>query len=165
MLLRSLAAEPHASLGALLTKVNRSLRAGWIDGLSGSVHVGLVALADGAAEWVEAGPVTGVVVRARGAAEDLGAHAPPVGEDVDQEYESITIVLGDGDRIVALTDTLRDPTASVSAVLTDAREAASREALTRVLGRLDPVSSGGPDDADVSAAVMTRTTPPRINPI
>jgi len=81
MLLRSTAAEPHASLGALLTKVNRSLRAGWIEGLSGPVMVGLVALADGAAEWVEAGPVTGVVVRGRGSAEDLRANAPPLGEE------------------------------------------------------------------------------------
>jgi CRP-like cAMP-binding protein len=165
MLLRSAAAEPHPSLGAFLSKVNRSLRAGWIEGLSGTVLLGLAALADGAAEWVEAGPVTGVVARARGSAEDLSAHAPPLGEDLDHVYESRTIVLGDGDRIVALTDTHRDATASVSAVLGDMGVGGSRDALSRVLGHLDPVGTGGHDDADVSAAVLTRATPPRINPI
>ncbi len=165
MLMRSAASEPHASLGSFLSRVNRGLRAGWIEGLSGSVLVGLVALADGAAEWVEAGPVTGVVARVRGPAEDLSVHAPPLGEDVDHPYESITVVLNDGDRIVAFTDTHRHATSSVSAVLSEVRDGSSRDALDKLLGRLEPVGVAGTDDSDVSAIVTTRMTPPRINPL
>jgi CRP-like cAMP-binding protein len=164
MLLRSAAGEAHPTLGALLTKVNRSLRAGWIEGLSGSVMVGIVALADGAAEWVEAGPVTGVVIRIGGTAEDLNAHAPPVGQDSDRTYESRTIVLGNRDRIVLLTDTYRDPASALAAVLAEYGAAASRDALSRILAGLEPAASAGAGVSDLSAAVVTRVTPPRINP-
>ena len=166
MLVRGAVAEPHPSLGHLLTKVSRSLRAGWIEGLSGTVMVGIVALADGAAEWVEAGPVTGVVARARGSAEAMGSRAPALGEDGDWEYESRTVVLGNHDRIVMLSDTYRDAEEAVTSVLSGGGGTAggARDALSRVLAGLDPVASGGSDASDVSAAVITRVTPPRIQP-
>lgn len=158
LLLRSTAAESHPTLGALLTKVGRSLRAGWIEGLSGPVMVGLVALADGAAEWVEAGPITGIVVRGRGVAEDLSAHAPPVGEDADRSYESETLVLSEGDRIVAVTDTHADALRTVGSALVEGYVSNARDALSKVLGQLEPSPAGGPDASDVSATVITRTT-------
>jgi CRP-like cAMP-binding protein len=161
MLLRSAATEPYPSLGAMLTRVNRGLRAGWIEGLSGPVMLAMVALADGAAEWVQAGPVTGIVVRGRGAVEDSGEGAPPIGEDVDRIYDSSMIVLGQQDRIVALTDTHVDAARKVASVLTGAQIANSRGALATVLSGLEsaPDSSTGP--SDVSAAIITRITAPR----
>jgi CRP-like cAMP-binding protein len=157
MLLRSAAAEPHATLGAMLTKVNRSLKAGWIEGLSGPVMVGVVALADGAAEWVEAGPITGVIVRGRGTAEDLSVHAPPIGTDVERTYESTMIVLGQGDRVVALTDTHSQAAQTVSSVLAEGSVSHSRDALAKVLGALGAAADSGVDASDVSATVITRT--------
>lgn len=159
LLLRSAAAEPHATLGAMLTKVNRSLKAGWIEGLSGPVMVGIVALADGAAEWVEAGPITGVIIRGRGTAEDLSAHAPPIGEDPERIYESTMIVLGPGDRIVALTDAHADTVRTVASVLLDDHQSNARDALANVLDRVGVDSSGAEVPSDVSAAIITRTAP------
>ncbi|MGY8777263.1 MAG: cyclic nucleotide-binding domain-containing protein [Longimicrobiales bacterium] len=162
MLLRATAADPHPSLGALLTKVNRSLRAGWIEGLSGPVMVALVALADGAAEWVDAGPVTGVIVRGGGTAEDLSAHAPALGQDEGWTYESTMIVLGRDDRIVSLTDTHHDAVSNVTSIIVDGVGSDSRDALTKLLGQLEPTPTTGADPSDVSATVITRVTPPRI---
>jgi len=159
MLLRSAAAEPHATLGAMLSKVNRGLKAGWIEGLSGPVMVGVVALADGAAEWVEAGPMSGVIVRARGTAEDLGAHAPPVGEDPERTYESTMIVLGPGDRIAALTDAHSDTVRRVASVLIDDHRSNSRDALSNVFEKLGADTSGSETGSDVSATIITRTAP------
>lgn len=159
MLLRSLATEPHATLGAFVTKVSRGLRAGWIEGLSGAVMLGVVALADGAAEWSEAGPVTGVVVRRDGSAEDLSRHAPALGEEGDRTYESEVIVLGDDDCVVALTDTHSDALVSVASVLVDGRAASSRDALSRVLGRTQPSPAEGADASDLTATVIVRTMP------
>ncbi len=158
MLLRSGANERHATLGAMMTKVNRNLRAGWIEGLSGPVMVGIAALADGAAEWVEAGPMTGVIVRARGTAEDLSTHAPAVGQEAERQYESVMIVLGQGDRIVSMTDTHAEAARTVASVLVDGHVSNSRDALAKVLGQLEPVSSAGADPSDVSATVITRTS-------
>lgn len=161
MLLRSLATEPHPTLGALVTKVGRGLRAGWIEGLSGPVMVGVVALADGAAEWAEAGPITGVVVRRDGNAEDLSRHAPALGDDWDRSYESEVVVLGDDDCIVVLTDTHADALGSVASALVDGQATTSREALSRVLGHTQPSPEGGVDPSDVSATVILRTMPSR----
>ncbi|MDH3271287.1 MAG: cyclic nucleotide-binding domain-containing protein [Gemmatimonadota bacterium] len=159
MLLRSLAAEPHASLGEFATKVSRGLRAGWIEGLSGPVMLGVLALADGAAEWVEAGPITGVVVRWDGDAEDLNRHAPPLGDDGDRAYESEVVVLAKDDCIVALTDTHLDALGSVASVLAEEEVVDSRETLSRVLGRTRPHGSVGAEAADLSAVVIVRTAP------
>lgn len=161
LLLRSAAGEPHADLGALLTRVNRNLRAGWIDGLSGPVMVGLVALADGAAEWVEAGPMTAIVVRSSGTPEDLSMHAPPVGSDVDRVYHSSTIVLGQWDRIVALTNTHVDAARAVAAAMGEGGHHGAREELTHVLTEVEPEVVDDEEGADVSATLVARTNPSR----
>ncbi|MDX1492743.1 MAG: cyclic nucleotide-binding domain-containing protein [Longimicrobiales bacterium] len=161
MLLRSLAAEPHASLGDLLTKAARGLRAGWIEGLSGPVMVGILALADGAAEWVEAGPITGVLVRADGSAEDLSRHAPALGDDGDRHYESEILVMAEDDCVVGLTDDHSEAAASVAGVLLDRGFGSARDALSLAMGRAQPASGGAAQASDVSASVIVRTAPSR----
>jgi CRP-like cAMP-binding protein len=157
LLLRATAAEQHPSLGAMLTKVNRGLRAGWIEGLSGPVTLGLVALADGAAEWVEAGPVTGVVARARGHAEDLSVGAPPLGEDLEHLYQSRVLVLDNRDRVVALTGEHKNALEVIDTILIRGHVSNSRDALAKLLGGLEPTPVAGEDVSDVSAAIITRT--------
>lgn len=156
-LLRSSAGEQHATLGAMLTRVNRGLKAGWIEGLSGPVVVGLVALADGAAEWVEAGPVTSVLARANGTAEDLSAHGPALGDDAEHSYQSTILMLGPRDRIVAITDGHDQAVRTVSAVLTEGYVSNSRDALAKILGEVEPARVGDADPSDVSAMVISRT--------
>ena len=157
LLLRAVAAEPHASLGAMLTKVNRGLRAGWIEGLSGPVTLGIVALADGAAEWAEAGPITGVVARAHGQAEDLGVGAPPLGEDLEHLYQSRVLVLENRDRVVALTGVHRNAPEVIDTILIRGHVSNSRDALAKLLGGLEPAPAADEDVSDVSAAIITRT--------
>lgn len=159
MLLRSLAAEPHPSLGALLTKAARGLRAGWIEGLSGSVMVGVVALADGAAEWAEAGAITGIIIRRDGAAEDLSRHAPPLGDDGDRHYESEVIAMAENDCVVALTDAHSDAAASVAEALSSAVIENARDGLSRVVGRARPAVASDGEASDVSASIILRTAP------
>lgn len=161
MLLRSLAAEPHPSLGDLLSKTARGLRAGWIEGLSGPVMVGVVALADGAAEWVEAGPITGVVVRRNGNAEDLSRHSPALGEEGDRGYESEIIVLAEDDLVVALTDNHTRAAGSVATALVDGEARGSRDALSRVLAGTRAAGAQPADPSDVSANIIQRTAPSR----
>ena len=72
------------------------------------------------------------------------------------------IVLGMGDRIVALTDTHVDAVRTVASALVDGYVSDSRDALSRVLGQLDPTPMSGADSSDVSATVITRITPPRM---
>lgn len=158
LLLRTAAADPHGSLGEMLTRVSRGLRAGWIEGLSGPVMVGLAALADGAAEWVEAGTITGVLSRAGGSAEDLSSGAPALGEESDHFYQSTMLVLDRGDRIVSLTGNHKDAPQVIESVFVQGYVSNSREALTKLLGGLQPVPVPGEDPSDVSATVITRTT-------
>lgn len=161
MLLRSLAAEPHASLGAMLTKAARGLRAGWIEGLSGPVMVGMVALADGAAEWVEAGAITALIVRQDGGAEDLSRHVPPLGEEYDRGYESEVIVMAEDDCVVALTDAHSEAVASVATALSGGAIESARDGLSRVVGRASPATEAGGGGSDVSASIILRTAPSR----
>ena len=157
LLLRSAAADAFPNLGAMVTRVNRGLRAGWVEGLSGPVMLGLVALADGAAEWVEAGAVTGLVARARGFVEDLSTGSPPLGEDVDHEYASSVVLLGARDRVVALTGSHGNATEVVESELLPEYASNARDALAKLLGGLEPTPVEGEDPADVSATIITRT--------
>ena len=161
MLLRSLASEPNPSLGALLTRAARGLRAGWIEGLSGPVMVRIVALADGAAEWAEAGAITALIVRGDGAAEDLSRHAPPLGEETDRSYESEVIVMAEDDCVVALTDTHSDAAASVADALGGTGIRSARDGLSRVVGRNSSAGESSGGAADVSASIILRTAPSR----
>lgn len=159
MLLRAAASEPQADLGALVTRVNRALRAGWVEGLSGPVLLGIAALADGAAEWVEAGAITGVVARGRGLVEDLSLRQPALGEEVDTQYDSTMIVLGTRDRIVALTDAYGRAARSIGTAVVGGEGLGSREALTRVLSSGETTPGSRSEHSDVSGLVMTRTIP------
>lgn len=158
LLLRAAATEAQASLGAMLTRVNRSLKAGWVDGLSGPVMVGLAALADGAAEWVEAGPITGVVARANGQVEELRQTSPPLGADAEGTYTSAMVLLEDGDHIVSITGGHEDPMRAVEEGLLAGAVNDQRDALAKVLSGLVPVPGEGEDPADVSATIVTRST-------
>ena len=71
------------------------------------------------------------------------------------------IVLGDGDRIVSLTDTHTDAVRGVASVLVGGYVSNSLDALTKVLGELDTAAPGDRETSDVSAVVVTRATPPR----
>ncbi len=161
MLLRSLAAEPHSSLGAMLTKASRGLRAGWVEGLSGPIMVGMVALADGAAEWVEAGAITALVVRHDGAAEDLSRHAPPLGGENDRGYESEVIVMAEDDCVVALTDAHADAVGAVAEALSGPTIGSARDGLSRVVGRASAAAAGSGGSSDVSASIILRTAASR----
>ena len=160
LLVRTLAVEPNVDLGSLVMRVGRGLRSGWIEGLSGSVALGVVALADGAAEWVEAGPVTGMLAVSDGAVKSLGHAGPPLGEDADHRYESTTVPLDTGDRIVALTGIHANASEVVESVLVRGPEVRSRDALSTLLAELEPIPAEGEDPSDVSAAIVTRTATP-----
>lgn len=159
MLLRAAASEPQTDLGALMTRVNRACRTGWVEGLSGPVLVGIAALADGVAEWVEAGAITGVVARGRGMVEDLSLRQPALGAEVDTQYDSTMIVLGTRDRIVALTDAYGSAALSIGTVVVGGEGLGSREALTRVLASGETTPGSCSEQSDVSALVITRTIP------
>jgi len=86
-----------------------------------------------------------------------------------------TYFYGGDDLVVATDDVFRldidrgsthiTAETTVPAVLAGGTEIeGARDVLTRVLAGLDPIATGGRDSSDVSAAVITRVTPPRINP-
>ncbi|MGB1778036.1 MAG: hypothetical protein ACPHQP_00645, partial [Longimicrobiales bacterium] len=120
---------------------------------------GIAALADGVAEWVEAGAITGVVARGRGMVEDLSLRQPALGAEVDTQYDSTMIVLGTRDRIVALTDTYGSAALSIGTVVVGGEGLGSREALTRVLASGETTPGSCSEQSDVSALVITRTIP------
>lgn len=159
-LIRSAAAEPHVTLGALLTRVNRYVRAGWVEGLSGAVSVGLVALADGAAEWAEAGSVQGRLMRVSGRQELLGSETPALGVEAERSFESTMIVLAENDRIVMLSGASPSGCDVACSALSELIEAESQVALSALLAGLEPVS--GPDgQLDVSGVLVRRLRPAR----
>jgi CRP/FNR family transcriptional regulator, cyclic AMP receptor protein len=158
--LRTLAGTSTATLGGLLTEASRGLRSGWIEGLSGPVDCGLVALTDGAAEWAGAGAVHGVLVRAGGHAEGLTYDEPPAGEVVDHVYESRGILLGNRDKIVVLSDAPADAIGLVTSVLSGGYTSSSRDALNKVFARLSMTPARGSSPSDLTGAVITRTRSP-----
>ena len=157
MLLRSAAAERHATLGALLTRVARGLRAGWIESLSGPVMVGIAALADGVAEWGEAGPVSALVSRRSRREETLEANAPPLGQAADWTYRSRMVELFDGDRLACVTDVRPEAGRIVAAALFGGHPAESRDALALVMSRLEEASEPDAEGTDLSGILIRRT--------
>jgi CRP-like cAMP-binding protein len=155
-LLRASSERPHVSLGALLTEVSYALRSAWIDGLSGPVACGLVALADGSAEIVGAGAVCSLVVRSDGDTEEVGHGAPPAGELAGHEYESNPVVLGNRDRVVLLSERPANAAALVRSVVAESYTSSSRDALNKIFGRLAEVEPGR-SGSDLTGAVITRT--------
>jgi hypothetical protein len=156
-LLRGLAVEPRTSLGALLTMASRGVRASWVDGLSGPVACAMVALADGAFEWVGAGDACGVLARAGGPVERLTADAVAAAESVDHVYESVVLPLGARDKIILLSERPDDATRLVTSVITGGYTSSSRDALNKLFDKLDPVRTAAGYSRDVSGAVITRS--------
>ena len=157
-LLRGLATEPHASLGSLLTLASQGMRACWVDGLSGPVACGLVALADGAMEWAGAGDACGVLARAAGGVEELPSSVRAAGEKADQVYESLVLPLGSRDKAVLLSERPADPIRLMTSVITGGYTSSSRDALNKLFAQLDPDRPEGAPSRDVSGAVITRMT-------
>jgi CRP-like cAMP-binding protein len=157
-LLRGLTTEPHASLGSLLTLGSKGMRSCWVDGLSGPVACGLVALADGAMEWVGAGNACGVLARAGGAVEELPSHAPAAGEKADHVYESVVLPLDERDKTVLLSERPTEPIRLVTSVITGGYTSSSRDALNKLFAQLDPHRAEGAPPCDLSGAVITRVT-------
>jgi len=157
-LLRTASAESDTSLAGLVTRASHGLRAGWVDGLSGPVSCGLVALSEGRAEWVGGGGVAGMVVRAGGASRDLNRGSPAAGELADHAYESTVIDLGTRDKLICLSENPSNLVPLVTSVLTGGYTSGSRDALTKLFGRFSQVSSGGTAPADLTGTVITCTT-------
>jgi hypothetical protein len=158
-LVRTAAADTPGSLGALLTRVSRGLRAGWVDGLSGPVSCGVVALAAGSAEWVGAGGVAGMVVRASGASKDLNRGTPPAGERMDHAYESTVVDLGVRDKLICVSENPPNLVQLVTSVLTGGYTSSSRDALSKLFGRFAQASAGTTTPSDLTGAVITCTKP------
>lgn len=156
-LLRAAAHEPQASLGAFLTRATRGLRAGWVEGLSGPVSCGLIALAEGSAEWVGAGDVAGMAVRASGASRDLNRGTPPLGEQLDYEYESTLIELGADDKLISMSANPPNLVQLVTSVVTSGYASRSRDALSKLFGRFSQAPGSAPSGVDLSGFVITYT--------
>jgi len=156
-LLRNEADEPQTSLGAMLTRVSGGLRAAWVDGLSGPVSCGMVALSEGSAEWVGAGDVAGMIVRSGGASRDLNRGTPSAGERPDHVYESAVVDLGARDKIICMSENPPNLVQLVTSVLTGGYTSSSRDALTKLFARFSQPTAGGPAPTDLSGAVLTCT--------
>jgi len=156
-LLRNAADEDQASLGAMLTRVSAGLRAGWVEGLSGPVSCGMVALSEGSAEWVGAGDVAGMVVRAGGASRDLNRGTPAAGQQSDYTYESAVLDLGARDKVVCMSENPPNLVQLVTSVVTGGYTSSSRDALGKLFSRFSQPSAAGPAPTDLSGAVITCT--------
>jgi CRP-like cAMP-binding protein len=158
-LLRSASHDTHESLGMLLTRVSHGLRAGWVDGLSGPVSCGLLALAEGSAEWVGAGDVAGMVVRAGGASKDLNRDTPAAGARPDYTYESTVVDLGGRDKMICMSENPPNLVQLVTSVLTGGYTSSSRDALSKLFGRFSHTPEGAGAAEDLTGAVITCTKP------
>jgi hypothetical protein len=158
-LLRAVSDDPHESLGALFTRAVRGLRGGWVDGLSGPVSCGLVALSEGSAEWVGAGDVAGMVVRSGGASRDLNRGTPSAGELSDHVYESTVVDLGARDKVICMSENPPNLVQLVTSVLTGGYTSSSRDALSKLFGRFSQLPGGGGDPSDLTGTVITCTKP------
>lgn len=158
-LARAAADESQDSLGGLLTRVALSLRAGWVEGLSGAVSCGMVALAEGSAEWVGAGDVAGMVVRAGGASRDLNRGTPAAGERPEHVYESSVIELGGRDKVICMSENPPNLVQLVTSVLTGGYTSSSRDALSKLFGRFGQAIGGATSGSDLTGVVITCTRP------
>ncbi len=157
-LLRDFAADPVPGLGALLSRVNRGLRAGWVDGISGAVSCGLLALSDEGVEWASAGGAAGTVVRADGSHDDLIPDEPALGSDDDLEFRSTRIRLGSGDHLLAFSE---GPSDSVIVgrkfLASKGRYPGAKERLAKLAERVDESDAGLDGVFEVTAILVGRT--------
>jgi hypothetical protein len=156
-LLRSGSAIPAESLGDLLTRASRGLRDTWVEGLSGPVSCGLIALAEGSAEWVGAGDVAGMVVRSGGASRDLNRGSPAAGERSEHEYESSVIDLGTRDKLICMSENPLNVVQLVTSVVTGGYTSSPRDALSKLFGRFAHGPVGAVTVTDLTGAVITCT--------
>lgn len=153
-LVRSFADDGAPDLGALLSRVSRGLRAGWVDGISGSVSCGVLALAEDAVEWVAAGEVGGTIVHAGGGHRDLVPDAPSLGSDDGLTYESTRVELAPGDRLLVFSDGPSDAVIVGRKALLAGVPDGARQALGAVLDRVR--GTNGTSGAEVTAALVVR---------
>jgi serine phosphatase RsbU (regulator of sigma subunit) len=157
-LLRDFADDPLPSLGALLTRVNRGLRAGWVEGISGSVSCGIVALSQDGVEWASAGAAAGTIVRADGSHEDLIPDDPALGSDEELEYRSMRLRLQPGDHLVAFSE---GPSDSVIVgrkfLASKGRYAGPRERLDALVRRVQESAAASGGVFEVTAVFVGRT--------
>jgi hypothetical protein len=157
-LLRDFAADPVPGLGALLARVNRGLRAGWVEGISGAVSCGLLAVSDEGVEWASAGGAAGTVVRADGSHDDLIPDEPALGSDDDLEYRSMRIRLGSGDHLLAFSE---GPSDSVIVgrkfLASNGRHSDAKERLVKLVERINESDAGLDGVFEVTAVLVGRT--------
>ncbi|MEX2465478.1 MAG: cyclic nucleotide-binding domain-containing protein [Gemmatimonadota bacterium] len=156
-LLRDFAQEPLPGLGALLTRVNRGLRAGWVDGISGAVSCGLLALSADSLEWACAGSAAATVVRADGSHEDLVPDEPALGADDDLEYRSVQLRLYPGDHLLAFSE---GPSDSVIVgrkfLAAKGKFKSAKDRLDGLVERLRESDGDAGAPLDVTAALVSR---------
>jgi CRP-like cAMP-binding protein len=153
--LRTLADEPQSSLGALVTKASRGVRSGWIEGLSGPVTCAFAALGEEAVDVVATGETGALLVRTSGESQDLVATAPAVGERGNHTYESKSIPLGKGDKVILLSHARPDLGHVVASVVAEGYTSSSRDALNKLFLALS-VEDGARGGTDLTGAVITR---------
>lgn len=160
-LLRDFAQDPLPTLGALLGRVNRALRAAWVEGISGPVSCGVLALGEDGVEWASAGGVAGTVARADGSHEDLVPDAPSLGSDDDLEYRSARIRLAPGDHVLTFSDGPSDAVIVGRRFLAAAgryRDASAR--MDALLQQVRDSDAAGGEEVDVTATLVTRRPRP-----
>lgn len=158
LLLRYLGADPSQTLTSLMSSANSALRMGWVEGLSGSVACGLLALSGDEVEWVGAGDVGGAIVRGAGLSiGNLVSASPSLGEEDGSTYESTTVDLETGDHVIAFSEGPADSVEIALNVLTGGEFSGAREALATLIGRIKASDAGLDGIFDVTAALVSRT--------
>lgn len=156
-LLRDFADDPLPGLGALLTRANRGLRAGWLEGISGLVSCGVLALSADSVEWACAGSAAGTVVRADGSHEDLVPNEPALGSADDLEYRSTQLRLYPGDHVLAFSEGPSDSVIVGRKFLSaKGKFPGAKERLEALVERLSGADAGVEVEIDVTATLVTR---------
>ena len=157
-LLRDFAVDPTPGLGALLGRVNRGLRAGWVEGISGAVSCGLVVLSDEGVEWATAGGCAGTVVRADGSHDDLVPDAPALGSDDDIDYHARRIRLAPGDHLLAFSEGPSDSVIQGRKFLAaKGKYPSARERLGALVKRVEESDTAADETLEVTAVLVGRT--------
>ena len=156
-LLRDFAEDPIPGLGQLLGRVNRGLRAGWVDGISGSVSCGLVVLSEDGIEWATAGACAGTLVRADGSHEDLVPDAPALGSDDDIDYHAKRLRLAPGDHLLAFSEGPSDSVIQGRKFLSaKGRYPSARERLGALVKRVAASDTEADRELEVTAILVGR---------
>lgn len=157
-LLRDFAKDAGGGPGALLSRVNRTMRSAWVNGISGPVSCGVLVLSADSVHWVAAGGIAGTIVRSDGRrGDDFVPETVSLGLFDDVQYRSIKTRLGTGDHLLVFSDGPAEAVVEgrkfLSAGLHIPDHGARLDALVRHVK-----DAGGISDRifDVSAALLTR---------